>query len=120
MVFYRKGLRLSTPGSLAGWRTLANPDYSSGTAEDPTGNSYGWGYTGKSGGGEAAEWIHEQVDISQFAGEEVYLRFEYITDTGVNWHGDRQVPFTQAQVAAALAHRHKPGPLQRPHHFTGL
>ena len=57
----------------------------SGTGEDPSGNSYGWGYTGTSGDGPI--WIQEQVDISQYAGGKVFLRFEYVTDTAANGEG---------------------------------
>lgn len=64
------------------WQILTTP---SGTAEDPSGNSYGWGYNGLSGG--QPEWIQESVDISQFAGEKVQLRFEYVTDAAVNGEG---------------------------------
>ena len=64
------------------WQFLFPP---SGTAEDPSGNSYGWGYNGLSGG--SPEWIEESVDISQFAGKQVWLRFEYITDAAVNGEG---------------------------------
>jgi hypothetical protein len=61
------------------WQILITP---SGTADDPAGNAYGWGYTGSSGG-----WIEESVDLSQFAGQKVLLRFEYITDAAVNGEG---------------------------------
>jgi len=61
------------------WTILITP---SGTAEDPTGNSFGWGYNGLSGG-----WIQESVDLSQFAGQKVSLRFEYVTDAAVNGEG---------------------------------
>jgi len=64
------------------WDILRTP---SGTNQDPSGNSYGWGYNGKSGGGSA--WIKETVDISQYASQEVQLRFEYITDAAVNGEG---------------------------------
>lgn len=64
------------------WDILMTP---SGTDQDPSGNSYGWGYNGKSGGGPA--WIKETVDISQYASQEVQLRFEYITDAAVNGEG---------------------------------
>lgn len=64
------------------WEILTTP---SGTDEDPSGNSYGWGYNGKSGDGP--KWIQETVDISQFAGETVQLRFEYLTDAAVNTEG---------------------------------
>jgi hypothetical protein len=65
-------LEASTDGEH--WQLLNTP---SGTARDPFGNSYGWGYTGSSKG-----WIEETVDLSQFAGQKVQLRFEYITDDG--------------------------------------
>ncbi len=64
------------------WVILDTP---SGTDEDPSGNSYGWGYNGLSGGD--GSWIQEKVDISQFAGQEVQIRFEYITDAAVNGEG---------------------------------
>ncbi|MBN2499302.1 MAG: immune inhibitor A [Anaerolineales bacterium] len=64
------------------WEILRTP---SGTDEDPSGNSYGWGWNALSGGGP--KWIDESVDLSQFAGEEVMLRFEYITDAAVNGEG---------------------------------
>jgi immune inhibitor A len=61
------------------WQILTTP---SGTAEDPSGNSYGWGYNGASRG-----WIQESVDLSQYAGQEVQVRFEYVTDAAVNGEG---------------------------------
>ncbi|MEW5870937.1 MAG: hypothetical protein AB1894_16810 [Chloroflexota bacterium] len=64
------------------WQILTTP---SGTDEDVSGNSYGWGYNGWSGGGP--EWIQETLDISQFAGKNILLRFEYITDAAVNGEG---------------------------------
>jgi immune inhibitor A len=73
-------LEASTDGE--NWEILVTP---SGTADDPTGNSYGWGYTGQSGGD--GRWIQETVDLSRFAGEEVQLRFEYITDEAVTGEG---------------------------------
>ncbi|HNT24704.1 MAG TPA: immune inhibitor A [Anaerolineales bacterium] len=63
----------------ASWEILNTP---SGTDEDPYGNGYGWGYSGRSGG-----WIQESVDISRFAGQNVQLRFEYVTDAAVNGEG---------------------------------
>ena len=66
-------LEASTDGE--NWDILITP---SGTADDPTGSSYGWGYTGQSEG-----WIQETVDLSQYAGEIVTLRFDYITDAAV-------------------------------------
>ena len=64
------------------WDFLKTP---SGTNTDPSGNNYEWGLTGLSGG--IGEWILESVDISPYAGKEVQLRFEYITDTAVNGEG---------------------------------
>ncbi len=61
------------------WDFLHTP---SGTDANPTGNSYGWGYTGSSNG-----WILEEVDLSAYAGKQIYLRFEYITDAAVNGEG---------------------------------
>ncbi|MCJ7513027.1 MAG: immune inhibitor A, partial [Anaerolineales bacterium] len=74
-------------GSTDGGKTWEMVRTPSGTDKDPFGNSYGWGYTGNSGGGERGEWIEESVDLSQFAGEEVLLRFEYVTDQAVNGEG---------------------------------
>jgi len=61
------------------WQILTTP---SGTGEDPSGNSYGWGYNGKTDG-----WILEEVDLSEYAGKKVWLRFEYVTDAAVNGEG---------------------------------
>jgi len=46
--------------------------------DDSVGNAYGPGYTGQSEG-----WVEERVDLTPFAGQEVLLRFEYITDDAV-------------------------------------
>jgi hypothetical protein len=61
------------------WEILSTP---SGTAEDPSGNSYGWGYNGQSVG-----WVEESVSLTQFNGKKIQLRFEYITDAAVNGEG---------------------------------
>ncbi|MCJ7658129.1 MAG: immune inhibitor A [Anaerolineales bacterium] len=61
------------------WQILTTP---SGTADDPSGNSYGWGYNGTSPG-----WIQESIDLSDFAGKEIQLRFEYVTDAAVFGEG---------------------------------
>jgi len=61
------------------WQILTTP---SGTPDDPSGNSYGWGYNGTSPG-----WIMESIDLTEYAGQEVQLRFEYITDAAVNGEG---------------------------------
>jgi len=64
------------------WQILTTP---SGTPDNPSGSSYGWGYNGVSGGGP--EWIQEKVDLSEFAGKQVQIRFEYVTDGAVNGEG---------------------------------
>jgi len=61
------------------WQILTTP---SGTADDPYGNSYGWGYTGRTGG-----WIQERIDLSAYAGQVIQVRFEYVTDTAVHAEG---------------------------------
>jgi len=42
---------------------------------NPNGNSYGPGLTGNSMG-----WVQDSADISSYAGQEILIRFEYITD----------------------------------------
>ncbi len=64
------------------WQILNTP---SGTIENPSGNSYGWAWNGLSGGD--GQWIEETVDLSAYAGKQVYLRFEYVTDAAVNGEG---------------------------------
>jgi immune inhibitor A len=55
--------------------------------ENPLGLAYGPGYTGKSGGGDSPAWVEESIDLSPFAGQKILLRFEYITDEGINLDG---------------------------------
>jgi hypothetical protein len=57
------------------------------TDENPVGNAFGVGWTGISGGGDAPVWVEEEVDLTPFAGQEVLLRFEYVTDDAVNEAG---------------------------------
>jgi hypothetical protein len=65
------------------WQTL--PGQST-TTDNPLGTNLGSGYTGVSGGGEDPQWIQESIDLSQFAGKSILLRFEYVTDDV--YHGD--------------------------------
>jgi len=65
------------------WDILATP---SGTLSNPNGNSFGWAYTSASGG-EEPRWIQEEVDLSPYAGRNILIRFEYITDDAVNRPG---------------------------------
>jgi hypothetical protein len=45
-------------------------------------SAFGPGYTGSSSG-----WHTEHFDLTAFAGEEVYVRFEYVTDDAINARG---------------------------------
>ncbi len=56
------------------------------TRENPNGNAYGPGYTGKSLG-DFAGWVEEQVDLSPYAGRAILVRFEYVTDAAVTQPG---------------------------------
>jgi len=73
-------LEISTNGGE--WRIIRAP---STISKDPSGNSYGWGYNGLSGGD--GSWILESVDLSAYAGETIQVRFEYITDAAINREG---------------------------------
>ena len=70
------------------WEIIKTP---SGTDSDPSGNSFGWAYNGKSDG-----WLLEEVDLSKFAGKKVQIQFEYVTDAAVNGEGllldDLEIP----------------------------
>ncbi len=66
------------------WEIINTPSC---TTTDPNGNSFGCGYTGKSGGGATPVWVQEQVDLSAYVGQEALVRFEYITDDAVNFPG---------------------------------
>jgi hypothetical protein len=70
-------LEASTDGKT--WEILKS---SSSTNANPTGASYGWAYNGQTN-----SWVNEEVDLSQFAGKKVQLRFEYITDAALNGEG---------------------------------
>ena len=79
----------STDGG-SSWKFLQTQ---STTTDDPTGNNFGTGYNGDSGAGPSAAagatatWVHDQVDLTPYAGQELLLRFEYITDGAVNRPG---------------------------------
>jgi immune inhibitor A len=61
------------------WQILTTPSC---TTDNPSGNSYGCGYNSISPG-----WIQEHVDLSNYSGKIIQIRFEYITDAGVNGNG---------------------------------
>ena len=71
-------LQVSADGGRS-WDILQAPHT---TAENPIGNSYGMGYTGQS-----RDWIDESVDLTGYAGQEVLLRFHYVTDAAVHGSG---------------------------------
>jgi hypothetical protein len=48
-----------------------------------TGNNFGVGWTGASG----PDWVDEEVSLAPFAGSEILLRFEYVTDQSYNGQG---------------------------------
>jgi len=71
-------LEISSDGGKT-WKILEGPRS---TSENPMGNNLGYGYTGESGG-----WVEEVVDLTPWAGKEILLRFECITDDAVNHPG---------------------------------
>jgi bacillopeptidase F (M6 metalloprotease family) len=61
------------------WETLPGTHTRS---ENPNNANFGQGYTGKS-----ESWREEQVDLTPYAGQQILLRFWYITDPGLNQPG---------------------------------
>ncbi|PKB63228.1 MAG: hypothetical protein BZY67_01115 [SAR202 cluster bacterium Io17-Chloro-G1] len=61
------------------WDIIGAPNAS---PANPVGNGYGPGYTGKSNG-----WLDQSVDLTRYAGKDVQLRFQYITDDAINGSG---------------------------------
>lgn len=60
---------------------------SSCTTTNPNGSNLGCGYNGSSGVRRTPEWVDEVVDLSDYAGQKVLIRFEMVTDAGVNREG---------------------------------
>ena len=52
------------------------------TDSNPVGNSYGFGYTGASGG-----WRDGEASMAPYAGQEALVRFHYVTDDAINGPG---------------------------------
>jgi immune inhibitor A len=74
------GYIAASTDSGATWRALPGrhtSDY------NPVGLAYGPGYTGDSGG----EWLDEEIDLTPFAGGELLLRLEYVTDDATHGRG---------------------------------
>lgn len=63
----------------ASWDILPAPGT---TNYNPHGNAYGPGYTGDSGG-----WFTAEIPLDAYAGQNVLVRFEVITDDAVNMPG---------------------------------
>ncbi len=61
------------------WQTVITPGC---TTENPTGSNQGCGYSGSSEG-----WVEEKIDLSSFAGKQVTLQFEYLTDLSLHGEG---------------------------------
>lgn len=76
-------LRASTDGG-ATWQVLRGAHA---TDHNPHGNAFGWGYTGRSGGGATPAWVEEVVDLGPYAGTEIVLRVDVVTDDAVNVAG---------------------------------
>lgn len=70
-------LSASTDGET--WEILQTPSC---TLDNPSGNSYGCGFNGTSGG-----YRNELVDLSRYAGKQVTLRFDYVTDAAITAEG---------------------------------
>ena len=77
--------------STDGGQTWTMIHTAAGTDNNTTGGNLGWGYTGCSGNGGdpaqgcPAEWVNESVDLTPYAGQKIKLRFEYVTDTALNY-----------------------------------
>jgi len=67
----------STDGDV--WNMINTPRCSTGNI---SGNNFGCGYNDVTN-----EWVTETVDLSEFAGQQIWLRFEYVTDTAVTGEG---------------------------------
>ena len=61
------------------WRIIETPATS---PENPIGNGFGPGYTGLSDG-----WLQESVDLSPYAGTDLWVRLQYVTDDAINGIG---------------------------------
>jgi hypothetical protein len=49
--------------------------------------AYGPGYSGASGEGEEPAWLDERIDLAPYAGKQIKLRFEFVTDGGTGRAG---------------------------------
>lgn len=75
-------VEVSTDGGKT-WTTLATQDT---TTSNPNGQNYGNGFTGTSGG-TTPRWVAETANLDAYAGKQILLRFEYVTDDSYNADG---------------------------------
>ena len=61
------------------WMTLPGQTT---THDDPNGVNFGNGFTGVSD-----DWIQEKIDLTSYVGQQVNIRFEYLTDDGPTYAG---------------------------------
>lgn len=66
------------------WQLLRPPSC---TTDDPQSANLGCGYNDVSGGAREPKWIEESADLTPYAGKKVLLRFEMVTDAGLNREG---------------------------------
>ena len=76
------------------WDILETPNTS---PANPIGIGFGPGYTGESGG-----WLNETVDLTAYAGKEIMLRFQYVTDDATHGIGFclQQIEILEAGILA--------------------
>ncbi len=77
--FWDYGYVLVSTDNGESWQFLST-DHT--TTQNPFGNSYGMGYTGYSDG-----WVQESISLDQYVGQQILIRFEYITDDAVTEPG---------------------------------
>ncbi len=77
--------------STDGGQTWIPQRSTSSVGQNPNGQNYGHGLTGRSGWTDSvigpARWVTETVDLSAYSGQAVLLRFAVITDEGVTHPG---------------------------------
>src|SRR2546427_2887140 len=76
-------VEISTDGG-ARWKPLPTD---SSTTTDPNGQNLGNGITGVSGRGSSPQWVRLSADLAPYAGKEILLRFQYVTDGNLNLGG---------------------------------
>ncbi|MCB0076388.1 MAG: immune inhibitor A [Anaerolineales bacterium] len=79
-------IMISTDGG-SSWQPLATDAT---TTDNPHGNSFGAAYNGTSGSDDPddpSQWIEQSVDLSPYAGQEIFIRFEMVTDDALNQNG---------------------------------